>query len=231
MTTLLSLWVNSVFLNERRKKQSCCYDTGAAILVTVPEQYETPVNHYCLTRQPRQIFSQTTLILLIVSSCGILGTFFGPDWQLKRRISFPPGGVIRYSWRWLLLRKQCVNKASVPWHLPLMRHHSFVCFPVAFPNDKVWGSRSGENREAFGFFKPQPPHRLWYQTVVISTQMTLSTDRTVQTSLHLMGQIPPFPPPQLFSPTNLCSADSNYLNQSISFLLDVTLQEVFFQTV
>lgn len=169
-----------------------------------------------------------------MSSCGILGTFFSPDWQLKRRISFPPGGVIHYSWRWLLLRKQCVNRAKenvVPWHLPLMRHHSFVCFPVAFPNDKVRVSRSGENREAFGFFKLQQLHRLWYQAVVISTQKTLSTHRTIQTSLYLVGRIPPFPLSQLFSPTNLCGAHSNYLNQSISFPPDITLQEVFLQIV
>lgn len=191
MTALLSLSVNSVFLNERRKKQSCCYDAGAEVLVTVPEQYETPVNHYCLTRQPRQRISETTLILLRVSSCGILGTIFSPDWQLKRRISFPPGGVIHYSWRWLLLRKQCVNKAKenvVPWHLPLMRHHSFVCFSVAFPNDKVRGSRSGENGEAFGFFKLQRLHRLWYQAVVISTQKTLSSTELYR--LHYTSDFP-----------------------------------------
>lgn len=125
-----------------------------------------------------------------MSSCGILGTFFSPDWHLKRRISFPPGGVIHYSWRWLLLRKQCVNKAKenvVPWHLPLMRHHSFVGFPVAFPNDKVRGSRSGENREAFDFFKLQQLHRLWYQAVVISMQKTFTTTELYR--LHYTWQV------------------------------------------
>lgn len=93
-------------------------------------------------------FPQATLILLRVSSCGILGTLFSPDWQLKRRISFPPGGVIHHRWGWLLLGKQFVNKTKenvLSWHTRLMRHHSSVSSPVFLSNDKAWWG-------VFGFF-------------------------------------------------------------------------------
>lgn len=158
-------------------------------------------------------FPQTTLILLRVSSCGILGTLFGPDWQLKRRISFPPGGVIHYNWGCLLLRKQCVNKTKenvVPSHLPLMRHHSFVCSPEVFPNDKV-----GEG--VVCFFNLQQLRRLWYQAAIVSNQKTLSTHSTAQASLHLTGLIHPYLLSQWSSSTKLHGADNDNLNQSVDF--------------
>lgn len=170
-------------------------------------------------------FPQTILILLRVSSCGILGTLFDPDWQLKRRISFPPGGVIHYSWGWFLLRKQCVSKIKenvVPWHLPLTRHHSFICSPEVFPSDKVEGGEKGVQ-----FFSLQQLCRLWYRAVVISNQKTLSTRRAVQAPLHLMGLIPPFLPPQSPPPTKLHGADSDHLNQSVCFPLGVAPKEEF----